>query len=68
MKKTTLYISRCSNNGESTNSAPCVKCMEVIKRLNVRKIIFNLNDEYFEYNSKDYYTDHRSFGDLYYNK
>ena len=65
MKKTTLYISRYSNNGESTNSAPCVKCLAVIKRLNVRKIIFNLNNEHFEYNSKDYYTSHRTFGDMY---
>jgi hypothetical protein len=68
MKKTTLYISRYSNNGESTNSAPCVKCLAVIKRLNVRKIIFNLDNEYFEYNSKDYYTTHRTFGDMYYRK
>jgi tRNA(Arg) A34 adenosine deaminase TadA len=67
MKKTILYISRCSNNGESTNSAPCVKCLAVIQKFNVRKIIFNLDDEYFEYNSKDYHTTHHTFGDMYYN-
>ena len=68
MKKTTLYISRCSNNGKSTNSAPCAKCLDMIQRLNVRKIIFNLDNEYFEYNSKDFYTTHRTFGDLYFYK
>ena len=68
MKKTTLYISRFSNKGESTNSAPCVKCLSVIQRLNVRKIIFNLDDEYFEYNSKDYQTTHRTSGDKHYKK
>jgi tRNA(Arg) A34 adenosine deaminase TadA len=68
MKKTTLYISRSSNAGESTNSAPCVKCLAVIKRLNVKKIIFNLDNEYFEYNSKDYHTTHRTFGDIYFSE
>jgi len=68
MKKTTLYISRCSSGGESTNSAPCVNCLETIQKLNVRKIIFNLDNKYFEYNSKDYHTTHRSFGDIYYSK
>ncbi len=68
MKKTTLYISRCSSGGESTNSAPCVNCLETIQKLNVRKIIFNLDNKYFEYNSKDYHTTHRSFGDMYYCK
>lgn len=64
MKKTTLYISRYSNNGDSTNSAPCINCLAVIQRMNIRKIVFNLNNEYFEYNSRDYKTTHRSFGDL----
>ena len=68
MKKTTLYISRHSNGGVSTNSAPCVKCLAVIQRLNVRKIIFNLNNEYFEYNSKDYHTTYHTFGDAYFHK
>ena len=68
MKKTTLYISRYSNKGESTNSAPCIKCLSKIQELNVRKIIFNLNNEYFEYNPKDYNTTHRTFGDMYFCK
>lgn len=66
MKKTKLYISRYSPHKESTNSAPCMKCLEVIKELNIRKIIFNLDNEYYEYNSKDFYTDHCTFGEHYF--
>lgn len=67
MKKTILYISRSSMAGNSATSAPCMKCLEVIKEYKIKKIIFYLNDEYCEYNAKDYYTDHSSFGDLYSN-
>ena len=63
-RKTTLYISRRSNTGISSNSAPCAKCLFMIKQYNIKKIIFNLDDEYFEYNSKNYYTSHKTFGDL----
>jgi tRNA(Arg) A34 adenosine deaminase TadA len=64
MKKMKLYISRYSENNNYNNSAPCVNCLEVIKQHNIRKIIFNLNNEFFEYNSKDYHTNHRTFGDI----
>jgi len=66
MRKTKLYISRCSTSGESTNSAPCVKCLNIIQQLNIRKIIFKLDDKYFEYSPEDYVTTHRTFGDNYY--
>lgn len=65
MKKTKLYISRSSSTGESTNSAPCVNCLNMIRQLNIRKIIFNLDGKYFEYSPADYITTHRTFGDLY---
>lgn len=60
MKKTTLYISRCSSTGESTNSAPCVECLKVIKHYNIKKLIFNLDDNYYIMNSKNYHTTHRT--------
>ena len=28
----------------------------------------SIKDKYFEYNSKDYYTSHRTFGDMHYCK
>lgn len=63
MRKTSLYISRFSNSG-STNSAPCKKCLDMIQQYNIKRIIFNMDNEYFEYNSKNYYTEHKTFGDL----
>ena len=62
MKKTKLYISRLSKTG-SNNSAPCKKCLDMIKYYNIKKIIFNMDNQYYEYNSKEYYTDHKTFGD-----
>jgi tRNA(Arg) A34 adenosine deaminase TadA len=64
MKRTTLYISRCSNSGTSTNSAPCAKCLEVIQSFHIRKIVFHMNDDYYEYNPRDFETNHRTFGEL----
>lgn len=63
MKNTTLYVSRCSSQGKSTNSAPCMKCLKTIKSFNIKKIIFVLNDEYHIYKTTDYFTDHKTFGD-----
>ena len=34
MKKTTLYISRCSTMHASADSAPCIDCLKMIKKLN----------------------------------
>ena len=64
MKRTTLYISRYSNAGTSTNSAPCVKCLKVIQSYGIRKIVFHMNDHYFEYDPMQYTTNHESFGEL----
>lgn len=65
MKKTTLYISRTASEKVSTNSAPCFKCLNMIKKYNIKKIIFHMDDEYHEYRAKDYYTSHTTFGDIY---
>ena len=68
MRKTTLYISRISASQTSASSAPCVQCLKTIQTYNIKKIIFNLNDEYHEYRSHDYETNHHSFGYLYVNE
>ena len=65
MKRTTLYISRYSPQQDaSTNSAPCVDCMKMIHKFNIKKIVFHLNDEYFVLNARQYETDHRSVGQM----
>ena len=62
MKKTTLYISRCSTLRASTDSAPCVDCLKMIKKLNVKKMVFNMNKEYYVTNPKNYYSTHKTMG------
>lgn len=64
MRRTTLYISRFSNGGASTNSAPCVKCLRMIQEYNIRKIVFNLDNDYYECNPQNYTTSHETFGEL----
>ena len=64
LRRTTLYISRYSNTGNSTNSAPCAKCLRMIQQYHIRKIIFHLNDTYYEYDPRDYTTTHKTFGDI----
>lgn len=64
MKRTTLYISRCSKNGSSTNSAPCMRCLRTIQQYDIRKIVFHLDDMYYEYDPKQYETSHQTFGDI----
>ena len=62
MKKTTLYISRCSTMHASTDSAPCMDCLKMIKQLNVKKMVFNLNENYYVTNPKNYYSEHKTMG------
>lgn len=63
MKRLTLYISRTSNSGESTNSAPCSNCLKVIQSFGVRKIVFCLDHDYFEYDPMKYETNHETWGE-----
>ena len=63
MKRLTLYISRRSNSGESTNSAPCSNCLQMIQTYGVRKIVFCMDHHYFEFNPMDYKTNHETWGE-----
>ena len=56
-RKIKLYITR---NGDN-NSAPCIDCLNIIKKLNIKKIIFKLNEEYYVLNPHDYNTSHISW-------
>jgi deoxycytidylate deaminase len=64
MKKTTLFVSRKSKTHKSVNSAPCEKCMNMINKFKIKKIVFSENSQLYEYNSKDFVTTHKTFGDL----
>mgnify|MGYP003648361186 FL=1 len=43
-KKTTLYIARTGSNGEFRDSGPCINCLNMIKSLNLKKIVYSCND------------------------
>jgi len=64
MKKTTLYVSRKSKTYQNVNSAPCEKCMNMIRMFKIKKLIFSQDRKIHEYNSKDFITEHKTFGDL----
>ena len=64
MKKTTLYVSRTSITRQNVNSAPCEKCMNMIRLFKIKKLVFSQENKLCEYNSKDFFTDHKTFGDL----
>ena len=63
MRRTTLYISRKSQHGNSMDSAPCSGCLKMIKKFKIKKIVFNLDGNYYIMRSKDYYTNHKTHGD-----
>jgi tRNA(Arg) A34 adenosine deaminase TadA len=67
-RKTTLYISRLTNAGNSQNSAPCVDCLSMIQKFEIKRIIFYNGDDYNCIKPNDYKTDHFSHGKLYINK
>jgi tRNA(Arg) A34 adenosine deaminase TadA len=65
MKKTTLYICRNSKTLENVNSAPCEKCMKLIKMFKIKRIIFTQNSLIYNYKTNNYHTQHKTFGDTY---
>lgn len=68
MKKTTLYVSRISRSEEddgykSNNSAPCMSCTRFIKQFNIKRVVYNLNNEHYVENVSDYAATSTSLGD-----
>ena len=68
MKEITLYISRIKDEEIKYNSAPCIECLETIKKFNIKRIIFYLNDEFHTLRPCEYITTHHSYGQLFVNK
>ena len=62
-KKTTLYIVRKDSQDNLQESAPCCDCLEVILKLNIKKIIFSsINNSFKIYRPQDYNIQHQSNG------
>lgn len=67
-RKTTLYISRLTNSGQSQNSAPCAECLTIINKFQIKRIIFCNNQIYYSIDPSTYETEHHSYGKLYVDK
>ena len=62
-KKTTLYIARTGNNGEFRDSGPCIDCLNVIKSLNLKKIVYSCSDNSLVVcKPSEYIPVHHTFG------
>ena len=64
-KKTTLYIVRTDNEGNYKNSAPCINCFNVMRELNIKKIIFSSENDFEIHKTNEYSTKHISHGNRY---
>jgi tRNA(Arg) A34 adenosine deaminase TadA len=61
-RKTTLYISRLTQGGYSDDSAPCIDCLSVINKYNIKRIIFSMNETYYIINPSEYKNSRASDG------
>jgi len=50
------------------NSAPCINCFNVIRQLNIKKIIFSIENDFMIYKTNEYHTDHVSHGNRFIQK
>ena len=66
-RKTKLYIGRLTRGGDSQNSAPCVQCIEKIRKFNIKKIIFCLDSKYYIMSPSEFTREHVTEGQLYVN-
>lgn len=65
-KKIILYIVRTDNKGELKESGPCIDCLQRIKQLNIKKIIYSCNNNSVVISKpKDYTPVHLSLGRRY---
>jgi CxxC motif-containing protein len=49
-------------------SAPCINCFETITKLNVKKIIYSIENDFVCYKTSEYCTNHISQGNRYLTK
>lgn len=63
LNKVCLYIVRINSQGFIRDSAPCMHCLNMIKKLNIKKIIYGTNEgTLIKCNPKNYNTSHISNG------
>ena len=58
-KKLSIIVVRVGKNGEIRNSAPCMDCTTILKRLQIKKIVCSNEDGLLSgYKVKEYQSDH----------
>jgi len=55
-------VARTNSAGNYSNSAPCMNCFNVIKELNIKKIIFSIENDFKVFKTAEYHTTHVSHG------
>ena len=62
-KKVVLYIARTGKHLDLKDSAPCVDCINTIKRLNIKRIVYSMdNNEIHTCKPCDFHTEHTTLG------
>ncbi len=56
---------RTDGHGNYRNSAPCVDCLQMILRLNIKKLIFSTENDIVIHRATDFQTKHVSNGNRY---
>jgi tRNA(Arg) A34 adenosine deaminase TadA len=61
--KVVLYIVRINNSGFFMNSKPCLNCIKLIKKYNIKRIVYSCSKtEFVKCRPIDCKTDHLSYG------
>ncbi len=62
-KKTTIYIARTDKNNNYKESGPCIDCLNVIKKLHLKRIVYSCdNNEIAICKPEEYLPVHQSLG------
>ena len=62
-KKVSLYIARTGKHHDIKDSAPCVDCLNTIKQLNIKKIIYTMDNNIINSCKPcDFHTEHTTLG------
>ena len=67
-KKTTLYIARSDKENKLKESGPCIDCLNLIKQLKIKRIIYTVENGVLISNPEEYIVNHISNGRRHLNK
>ena len=56
VKKATIYIARVGVEGNVKDSGPCIDCLNTLKFVGIKKMVFTTNNETLEMHDVNSYT------------